>query len=157
MTSDEQKPYSRKFEDYLESIYVIVMEKGYARTKDVSIALSITPASVAEMFRKLSDEELVVYRKYEGVTLTEKGLEIAKTVHRRHTILREFLEIINVPSPIADEDACIMEHHLSDQTIEQISNLVAFVKEAPHDPKWLSHYKLFCSTGEHQCTGEEGH
>ena len=155
MSGDDPKAYSRKLEDYLESIYVIATDKGYARTKDISLSLSITPASVVEMFRKLSDEGLVIYRKYEGVTLTKKGMEIAKTVHRRHTILREFLEIINVPSPIADEDACIMEHHLSDQTIEQISNLVSFVKEAPHDPKWLSHYKLFCSTGEHKCGEEE--
>lgn len=154
MSGDCTKTYSRTLEDYLESIYVIAKDKGYARTKDISIALSITPASVVEMFRKLSDEGLVIYRKYEGVTLTKKGMEIAKAVHRRHTILREFLEILNVPGPIADEDACIMEHHLSDQTIEQISNLVSFVKEAPHDPKWLSHYMRFCSTGEHPCNEE---
>ena len=152
---EDRKEYSRKCEDYLEAILSIVDDKGYARTKDVSDALGITPASVAEMFKRLSEEALVVYRKYEGVTLTEKGKEIAEGVQRRHTILKEFLEIINVPPDIADTDACIMEHQLNEQTIEQIEQLVSFVKKAPHDPKWLSHYKDFCSTGEHTCTSDE--
>ncbi len=152
MLNEKRKEvYSRKLEDYLEAILAIINEKGYARTKDVSIALKVTPASVAEMFGKLHEEKLVVYRKYEGVTLTEKGREIASSVQNRHTILQKFLEIIEVPPDIANNDACIMEHHLHPITIEQLNKLIVFVESAPESPKWLEHYKIFCKTGKHDC------
>lgn len=151
----EQHPYSRKFEDYLEAILAIVSEKGHARTKDVAASLDVTPASVAEMFRRLHDEGLVVHKKYEGVKLTRKGKEVAKAVQRHHTIIRTFLEIIGVPSTVADDDACIMEHHLHPVTIEKLSTFVRFIETAPESPFWLEHYKIYEETGLHRCENEK--
>jgi len=139
--------YSKKYEEYLESILCIVTKKGYARTKDVASALNITPASVVEMFKKLDNEELVNYRKYEGVTLTPRGKEFAKRTYKRHKIIKQFLELIKVPREIADNDACIMDHHLTSATIGQIRNLIQFIEEAEVSEKWLEEYEEFLITG----------
>ena len=139
---------SERTEEYLESILCIVTKKGYARTKDVANALSITPASVVEMFRKLDDDQLVNYRKYEGVTLTPKGKEFAKRTYKRHKIIKQFLELIKVPKEIADNDACIMDHHLTSATIGQIKNLIQFIEEAPVSEEWLRQYEEFLQTGK---------
>ncbi|MEA1993030.1 MAG: transcriptional regulator MntR [Euryarchaeota archaeon] len=146
---------SRKIEDYLETIYNIIEEKGYARVKDIATALKVSPPSVTEMMGKLSDRGFIIYEKYSGITLTEKGRKIAKGVKKRHDIFESFLEIILVPKRIASEDACTMEHHLDPKTIEQFSKFVEFVKNAPAPPKWLKHYQTYCETGEIQCEGKE--
>jgi len=146
--SDEDKQFSKKYEEYLESILCIVTKKGYARTKDVANALSITPASVVEMFKKLDDDQLVNYRKYEGVTLTPMGREFAKRTYKRHKIIKQFLDLIKVPREIADNDACIMDHHLTSATIGQIRNLIQFIEEAPISEEWLEQYKEFLNTGK---------
>jgi len=115
---------SRKAEDYLEAILNVSLEKGYARTKDVAEELDLSPSSVVEMFRKLHKMGLVEYRPYEGVTLKSRGRERAEVIKFRHDTLKQFLMLIQVPEPIADSDACYMEHELHPETIRQIHALV---------------------------------
>ncbi|MDO5843935.1 MAG: metal-dependent transcriptional regulator [Methanocorpusculum sp.] len=112
-------------EDYLEAILNISLEKGYAKSKDVSSELCITPSSVTEMFVKLSKKGLLHYRKYEGVSLTPEGKEIAQAVKGRHDVLVGFLKTLGVPDDVAEKDGCFMEHELSAVTIEKIK---AFTK-----------------------------
>lgn len=64
---------SKRYEEYLEVIYDISNQKGYARVKDVSEELDLGLSTVSEMFKKLDDQGYVNYEKYSGVTLTEKG------------------------------------------------------------------------------------
>ena len=146
---------SRKAEDYLEAILNITEKKGYTRIKDIALALNVKPSSVVEMVKRLDDRGFVNYRKYDGVTLTPKGEEIGRAVWGRHTTIRAFLEIIKVPEPTANKDACIIEHELESKTIEQIRNLVDFVKSAPDYPQWLEHFEVFCATGVHPCVEEK--
>jgi DtxR family Mn-dependent transcriptional regulator len=140
---------SRKAEDYLEAILNVAERKGYARVKDIASALDIRPPSVVEMLRKLDEMGLVDYQKYEGVRLTPKGDEIARVVKDRHETIRAFLELLKVPKKIADRDACIIEHDLEPQTIEQLKNFVRFVRSAPDNPQWLDYFEAFCETGVH--------
>lgn len=140
---------SRKAEDYLEAVYNIMQRKGYARIKDISSTLQVTPPSVTEMMGKLAKKNLVLYEKYSGVKLTKKGESIAKTIKYRHDTFTTFLEIIMVPQDIAEKDACELEHHLNPRTIEQFSKFVEFVKNAPMYPNWLNHFKEYCKTGVH--------
>ena len=119
-----QKHLSVKEEDYLESILNTILEKGYARSHDIAEDLHVVPSAVSEMFAKLGQKDLVIYRKYEGVTLTPSGRQIAEQVKFRHTILVEFLEILGVPKKIADADACFMEHELNTVTIQKIKEFV---------------------------------
>lgn len=118
------KSLTTKEEDYLESILNTSLEKGYARAHDIAEDLDVVPSSVSEMFTKLGAKGLVIYRKYEGVTLTDAGRRIAEKVKFRHTILVDFLTILGVPKHIADQDACFMEHELNTVTIEKIKDFV---------------------------------
>lgn len=142
---------SRKAEDYLEAIFEISQEKGYARVRDISQKLDIRPPSVVEMVKKLDGLGYVVHKKQEGVFLTSKGEEIGRVIKDRHDTIKAFLMLIGVPEPIADIDACIMEHKLDTRTVEQIKNLVKFVHFGPDHPPWLDHFDTFCRTGEHIC------
>jgi DtxR family Mn-dependent transcriptional regulator len=146
---------SRKAEDYLEAILNITEEKGHSRIKDIAVTLDVRPPSVIEMVKKLDGKGFVVYRKYDGVTLTEPGREIALIIKDRHDTIKAFLRIISVPEQIAERDACTMEHELNSITTKQIKNLVNFVKTAPEYPQWLEHFEEFCTTGEHPCEGKE--
>ncbi len=137
------KQLSRKAEDYLEAIYNISLEKGYAKTKNVALELGISPPSVVEMFRKLDNMGFINYRRYEGVTLKPKGEEIAKIIKYRHETLKKFLILISVREDIADKDACIMEHELNSETIEQIKLFVDFLDSHFYKPDTLALFKSF--------------
>lgn len=142
-------------EDYLESIYCIIGEKGFARTKDLSQILGVSPPTVTEMLHKLDERGLIAYEPYSPVRLTGEGERIAKAIHKRHVTLTKLLGIILVSDKVADEDACRMEHILHPETIEQFSKLVEFVENAPHYPKWLKNFKHYCETGEYNCPQRE--
>jgi len=122
---------SRKAEDYLEAILNASCDKGYARTKDIARELCIQPPTVVEMVQKLAKMGMITYRKYEGVTLTPEGRKIAEVIRDRHVTLKAFLEIMNVSHDIAEKDACMMEHELHPETIEQIRMFLSFIKEHP--------------------------
>jgi len=142
---------SQSVEDYLEAIYNISLIRGYARTKDISRELNITPPSVTEMLNKLSNMKLVNYKRYDGVKLTKKGEKIAKVVKTRHETIKKLLKIILISDKVAEKDACKLEHELSPETIEQLTKFVKFVENAPLYPKWLEHFKEFCRTGKYIC------
>ncbi|KUG20033.1 MAG: metal-dependent transcriptional regulator [Methanomicrobiaceae archaeon] len=139
------KHLSRKAEDYLEAILNITLEKGYARTKDVAQELGVRPPTVVEMIQKLDAMGLAVYRRYEGVTLTPEGRSIAEVIKSRHDTIRAFLTLIRVPAAVADHDACIMEHELSPETIEQLRHFVEFMSNQFSHPDLLREFDLFCA------------
>ena len=140
---------TRKAEDYLEAILNITEDKGYVRIKDIANTLNIKPPSVIEMVKKLDNKDFVEYRKYDGIKLTQKGRDIALVIKDRHENIKAFLEIIQVPEKIADQDACVMEHELHSITTKQIKNLVNFVKTSPSSSKWLWQFEKFCIDGTH--------
>jgi DtxR family Mn-dependent transcriptional regulator len=122
-----QESLTIKEEDYLEAILNVSREKGYAKTRDVADELKLSPPSVVEMFTKLDRKKLVVYRKYEGVTLTNTGRTTAERIKYRHDVLVGFLRLISVPEDIAIKDACFMEHELNAETIQKIKQFVEYV------------------------------
>jgi Mn-dependent DtxR family transcriptional regulator len=83
-------------EDYIEQIYMLIEEKGYARVSDIAEALSVHPSSVTKMVQKLDKDEYLVYEKYRGLVLTSKGKKIGKRLVFRHDLLEQFLKIIGV-------------------------------------------------------------
>jgi DtxR family Mn-dependent transcriptional regulator len=135
-------------EDYLRAIYEIVARKGFARIKDLARELEVKPPSVVEMMKKLEANGLVVYEKYGGVTLTDRGTEIAEIIEKRHETFREFLEVLLVPKDIALKDAHILEHQLHSKTILQFSRFVDFIKKYSERPmfikRWLDEFKKYC-------------
>ena len=127
----------KTIEDYVELIYILQNKNKRVHTNDIASILKIKPASVTEIFKKLSDGKYINYEKYAGVTLTRKGREIAKKTKEKHDTLKEFLLLLGVNENIADEDACNMEHFLHSDTMNMIARFVENVKKYSDTPFWL--------------------
>jgi Mn-dependent DtxR family transcriptional regulator len=117
-----------RMEDYLEVIYELVLQKGYATTVDISDYLNVSSPSVTRMMKKLHETGFIRYEKYRGMSLTEKGIEVAKAIHKRHGILAEFFKMIGVQDDIANEDAEGIEHHLHSETLMKLETFVNRMK-----------------------------
>ncbi|WP_147802878.1 transcriptional regulator MntR [Alkalicoccus halolimnae] len=116
-------------EDYLERIYQLIDEKGYARVSDIAGALEVHPSSVTKMVQKLDAEEYLIYEKYRGLVLTSKGKKIGKRLVFRHELLEEFMRMIGVDDKRIYKDVEGIEHHLSWEAIDRIGDLVQYFEE----------------------------
>ncbi|MGG3841466.1 transcriptional regulator MntR [Anoxybacillus kestanbolensis] len=116
-------------EDYIEQIYILIEEKGYARVSDIAEALSVHPSSVTKMVQKLDKDEYLVYEKYRGLVLTPKGKKIGKRLVYRHELLEQFMRIIGVDEENIYRDVEGIEHHLSWNAIDRIGDLVQYFEE----------------------------
>lgn len=115
-------PITASLEDYLEAIYFLNQTNDGVRVTDIAFELGFSKPSVNRAINILKEQGLVVHEHYGMLMLTEKGLEIAENVAQRHYLLKKFLkDIIGVTEKIAEADACLIEHYLSDETIEKIS------------------------------------
>jgi Mn-dependent DtxR family transcriptional regulator len=122
-----------RMEDYLEIVYELVQYKGYATLADVAEYLNVRPPSVTTMMRRLDQSGLLNYEKYRGIRLTDKGIDIAKIIHDRHSVLSEFLKMIGVSEKIANKDAESMEHDLHPQTMYRLTELMHILKVSNND------------------------
>jgi len=111
-------------EDYLERIYELLDEKGYARVTDIAERLSVKPASVTMMLKKLETSGHVIRERYRGFTLTAKGKAVGRRIRKRHTILSEFLHLLKIPEKVIEHDIEGMEHYLSDVTLSKLEKLI---------------------------------
>ncbi|MFY4776277.1 transcriptional regulator MntR [Metabacillus sp. RGM 3146] len=117
-------------EDYIEQIYILIEEKGYARVSDIALALDVHPSSVTKMVQKLDKDEYLIYEKYRGLILTPKGKKIGKRLVYRHDLLEQFMRIIGVEEARIYHDVEGIEHHLSWNAIDRIGDLVQYFDEA---------------------------
>lgn len=118
-------------EDYLERIYELIQEKGYARVIDIASSLQVRSSSVTKMLQKLGAESLVNYEKYRGITLTPRGEAIARSVKNRHRKLEELLRMLGVGERSIARDVEGVEHHVSPETLACFRDLVSFFQEHP--------------------------
>lgn len=118
---------SPSLEDYLEEIFRISESTHIVRVSDISNKLKVTLPSVSKAFRKLKEQQYIVYQPYGEIKLTEKGRALGSFLVRRNQLLQEFLELICSKCDIAAE-AEAMEHYLSLATIQSIQSLVTFMK-----------------------------
>lgn len=125
-------------EDYIEIIYNLIETKGYARVSDIAESLEVHPSSVTKMVQKLDKDEYLIYEKYRGFILTEKGKEVGERLVFRHELLEDFLEIIGVDKENIYNDVEGIEHHLSWNSIDRLGDLVRYFKE---DEKRVSELK----------------
>ena len=110
----------RTIEEYLEIILILQNEKGQATTGEIANLMNISSPSVSEMLAKLDDEKLIIYTPYKGVTLSSQGLKIANNIIKKHQIISDFLQMIGVEKETAEIDACNIEHHISDKSMEKL-------------------------------------
>lgn len=120
----EDHELSRAGEDYLEAIFRISLEgpEGAAvRSVDVAEQLGVSKASVNKALSSLKEAGMVEQNRYGRVTLTERGREYAAVVWRAHRAIRTFLQSdLGVAPEVADKEACLMEHVLSEDTMERL-------------------------------------
>ncbi|MEK8132774.1 transcriptional regulator MntR [Paenibacillus filicis] len=115
-------------EDYLEKIYKLIDEKGYARVSDIAEGLEVHPSSVTKMIQKLDKDNYLIYEKYRGLVLTSKGQKVGKRLVDRHQLLEQFLETIGVSEENIYKDVEGIEHHLSWDSITCIETLVEYFR-----------------------------
>ena len=126
-----------RMEDYLEVIYELVQQKGYATTVDISGYLNVSSPSVTKMMQKLDETGYLKYEKYRGIRLTNEGIRIARNIRNRHGLLAEFFKIIGVDEETANNDAEGIEHHLHPETMKKLEEFINELKKTE-----LKEYKL---------------
>lgn len=128
------KKISENVEEYLETIYKKSLMNNMAKTTEISKDLGIAPSSVTQMLKKLEEEEYVKYYQYKGVKLTDKGYKIAKEIVRKHRLIETFLyETLKLDMEDIHEQACAMEHSLSDEAERKLCQLLEYPNQCPDD------------------------
>jgi Mn-dependent DtxR family transcriptional regulator len=120
-----------RMEDYLEVIYELVEQKGYATTVDISNYLNVSSPSVTKMMQRLDEAGYLNYEKYRGIRLTEKGAQIAENIRNKHGLLAEFFMLIGVDEESANNDAEGIEHHLHPETIKKLKEFMSVLRKNP--------------------------
>lgn len=111
-------------EMYLESIYVLSKKSNTVRSIDVVEYMGFSKPSVSRAVGILKKGGLLTTDENGHLLLTDDGLEAAKKIYERHTLITEFLIKLGVDKETASEDACKMEHDISDSTINAIKKFV---------------------------------
>ena len=107
---------SEAIENYLETIYILSQNKSYVRAIDVGGHLGYSKPSVSRAMSILKKNGYVLVDADGAITLTESGMEIARTMYTRHTVLSEMLMRLGVDEKTATEDACRIEHVISEES-----------------------------------------
>lgn len=108
-------------ENYLETIFIINTRKGFCRSIDIANELGYSKPSVSIAMKNLRENGYIDVMGDGNIVLLPPGLEIANKLYKRHTMLTDFLVRIGVSPALATEDACRIEHILSEESIEAIS------------------------------------
>lgn len=111
-------------EMYLETIYVLSRQNGHVRSIDISEHMGYSKPSVSRAMSLLKKGEYIRINKDGYITLTESGLAVAQTIYERHTLLSQMLQLLGVDPKIAAEDACKLEHAISDESFAAIKKHV---------------------------------
>ena len=110
----------RAAEDYLEAMLMMQQKHGYIRSIDIAEQLGVTKPSVTYTTKRLRENGYITMDKEGLITLTESGYAIASRIYERHKTLTAFFVRLGVDEETAREDACKVEHDLSDVTYEAI-------------------------------------
>ena len=109
---------TKSMEDYLEAILMIQEEKGVCRSVDIANHLSFSKPSVSVAVRNLEQDGSITRSRDGSILLTPKGEAIARDILERHRFLTAFFVSIGVDPEVAENDACGMEHSISDESFE---------------------------------------
>ena len=125
---------SDNIEEYLEVLYRNGSNKEQVSTTQLSKDLGIAPGSVTQMLKKLEDLGYIEYTPYKGATLTDAGMKIAQKITRKHRILEKFLsDILKIKEENIHEQACEMEHTLSDEAERALCTMLHHPDLCPDD------------------------
>ena len=125
---------SENIEEYLEVLYRNGSNKEQVSTTTLSKELDIAPGSVTQMLKKLETLGYIEYTPYRGASLTDEGMKIAQKITRKHRILEKFLrDVLKVKEENIHEQACEMEHSLSDEAERALCNMLQHPDVGPNE------------------------
>ena len=107
-------------ENYLETIHVLSKKNGNVRSIDVANELNFSKPSVSVAMKSFREEGYITVDEDGYLYLTDKGLEVAERVYERHETLAKALMALGVDEETAYDDACKIEHHISDKSVQKI-------------------------------------
>ena len=111
-------------EMYLETIHVLYKKNGHVRSVDVSEHMGYSKPSVSRAVGLLKNGGYIEVDHDGYITLTDAGLELAEKIYERHTVLTQFLVTLGVDPAVAAEDACKLEHAISDESLRAIKAFI---------------------------------
>lgn len=110
-------------EDYLETIYMLSLDQQEVRSIDVARHLGYSKPSVSVAMKRLRENGYVTMDDNSFLSLTDKGLEIARRVYERHEVITKYLVGIGIDPETAQKDACRVEHVISEITFQKLKEL----------------------------------
>lgn len=116
-------------ENYLETILMLTNNKKYVRSIDIANELGFSKASVSVAMKSFREEGYIVIEGDGGISLTEKGLQIAERVCERHNVIARALMRIGVSEETAYIDSCKIEHDISEESFEKLKEYLARSKQ----------------------------
>lgn len=112
---------SASMEDYLEVIFEIAGDGGVARVRDIATRKGVSMPSVNGAIKRLARQDFIRHDRYEYVELTPRGKRRAGRLAGRHALIKRFLtEVLSVDEETADRDACAIEHHVSQTSVDAL-------------------------------------
>lgn len=105
-------------ENYLETILILSKQQPDVHAIDICSYLGYSRPTVSIVLKKMKDDGLVSVNSDNHITLTERGREVAEHIYDRHTVISEFFMLLGIKRDVAVEDACKIEHDISDETFE---------------------------------------
>ena len=123
-------------EQYLKVLYNLTEDGGAAKTTEIAKKLGVAPSSVTQMIHKLSEQGYVAHEPYRGTVLRPRGKRIAKRMARRHRLSERFLsDVMGVNDSKSHEQACKMEHALSQEAEDALCRMLNHPDRCPHGRK----------------------
>ena len=116
-------------EDYLETILILRKRNGNVRSIDIAREMDLSKPSVSRAMGILKNKSLITVDEDGAIHFTEEGLKIAKRIYERHRILTEALMLLGVDEKTASEDACRIEHDISDKSFNKIKKHLKDMKK----------------------------
>ena len=147
-----EKEVTHSMAHYLQAIAGLKREKGIAKVSDIASRLGVSRAGVTSMLRSLKSRGLVVHERYGLVELTEEGVRFAKMTETNREVLTQFFtDILGLPAAMASEDACMIEHLVSPDSMVQFLRLTLLIQsDHPAAQRFRAAFKEYqelCDTG----------
>jgi DtxR family Mn-dependent transcriptional regulator len=144
---------SSTMEDYLETIFSLKEENGFARVGEIAEKMKVKSPSVNSAIKALAEQGLVVHEKYGCVSLTAKGNKLAADVKNKHEMLYRFLtEFLMLDPARAEQDACCIEHAISEEAFQRLAQFFQFLETGLQGdrPRIVKLFEDYLRTGKKQ-------
>ncbi len=122
MKSDMEK--SNSSEDYMKSILILQKRNSVVRSIDIAEEMGVSKPSVCNAMKKLREKKMIYFNEEGHIFFTKEGRAMAEKVYSKHSLLTKWLITVGVSKDIADKEACMMEHAISDETYKCLGEYI---------------------------------